>query len=119
LNVSVRWLTAVVGVVGLALLLPAAGSADHIVTAATIDARLKARKSTDFWIAGNDRLNGGPGADRLVGGAGTNAYDAGPGADTVDARNGKRELVRCGSGRDTARVDRSDRVRDCEVVRRP
>jgi RTX calcium-binding nonapeptide repeat (4 copies) len=69
--------------------------------------------------AGNDRLTGGAGADTLVGGPGINAYDAGPGADFVEARNGKRELVRCGSGRDRARVDRQDRVRDCERVSRP
>jgi hypothetical protein len=69
--------------------------------------------------SGNDRLTGGAGADTLVGGRGVNAYDAGPGSDFVDARNGKRELVRCGGGRDRARVDRRDRVRDCERVSRP
>jgi hypothetical protein len=68
---------------------------------------------------GDDRLTGGAGADTLVGGPGVNAYDAGPGADLVDARNGKRELVRCGAGRDRAKVDRNDRVRDCELVSRP
>ena len=72
-----------------------------------------------FGDAGNDRLTGGSGRDRLVGGPGVNAYDAGPGRDFVHARNGRRELVRCGSGRDTARVDRRDRVRSCERVRRP
>jgi Ca2+-binding RTX toxin-like protein len=69
--------------------------------------------------AGQDRLTGGRGADLLVGGSGLNAYDAGPGRDVVQARNGKRELVRCGSGRDRARVDRRDRVRACERVSRP
>lgn len=69
--------------------------------------------------AGADRLTGGRGADLLVGGPGLNAYDAGPGADQVDARNGLRELVRCGSGRDRARVDRRDRVSGCERVIRP
>jgi Ca2+-binding RTX toxin-like protein len=68
---------------------------------------------------GQDRLTGGRGADLLVGGSGVNAYDAGPGRDVVEARNGKRELIRCGSGRDRARVDRRDRVRDCERVSRP
>jgi hypothetical protein len=37
---------------------------------------------------------------------------------TVDARL-KRELVRCGPGSDSARVDRRDRVRGCERVSRP
>jgi hypothetical protein len=68
---------------------------------------------------GSDRITGGRGNDTLVGGPGVNAYDAGPGRDFVDARNGKRELVRCGSGRDRARVDRRDRVRGCERVSRP
>ena len=68
---------------------------------------------------GHDSLTGGSGRDRLIGGRGVNLYSAGPGRDFVDARNGRRELVRCGSGRDTARVDRRDRVRSCERVRRP
>jgi hypothetical protein len=68
---------------------------------------------------GYDLLTGGPGDDRLVGGPGANAYDAGPGRDFVDARNGRRELVRCGSGRDRARLDKSDRARSCERVSRP
>jgi Ca2+-binding RTX toxin-like protein len=68
---------------------------------------------------GSDRLTGGRGDDTLFGGPGVNHYDAGPGKDVVDARNGQRELVRCGSGRDQARVDRSDRVVGCEVVSRP
>lgn len=68
---------------------------------------------------GNDRLAGGAGDDRLVGGAGRNVYSAGPGSDRILARNGVRDLIDCGSGRDTARVDRHDRVRACESVSRP
>jgi Ca2+-binding RTX toxin-like protein len=76
---------------------------------------------------GNDRSSGGPGADRLLGGAGNdrlrggpgrNRYAAGAGKDTVDARNHRRERVDCGPGRDSASVDRSDRVRRCERIRR-
>jgi Ca2+-binding RTX toxin-like protein len=59
---------------------------------------------------GNDVLDGGPGADRLFGG---------PGNDTLRARDGRRDLVDCGPGRDTAVVDRIDRVSGCELVRRP
>ncbi len=65
---------------------------------------------------GHDRLTGGTGADSLVGGSGVNRYDAGAGNDVVDAANGRAELVSCGSGHDRARVDRSDRVRNCERV---
>jgi Ca2+-binding RTX toxin-like protein len=63
-------------------------------------------------------LTGGRGADELVGGAGVNRYDAGAGNDVVNAANRRAELVSCGSGRDRAVVDRSDRVRGCERVER-
>jgi hypothetical protein len=58
---------------------------------------------------GNDTVNGGPGHDRLFGG---------PGRDTLSARDGLRDSVDCGPGRDTATIDRSDRVSGCEVVKR-
>jgi Tol biopolymer transport system component len=67
---------------------------------------------------GRDTLNGGAGNDRLVGGSGANRYSGGPGNDTLSAANRLRETVDCGSGRDTATVDRRDRVRGCERVRR-
>lgn len=68
---------------------------------------------------GHDRLTGGKGADRLLGGPGVNAYDAGAGRDFVDARNGAAETVRCGPGRDRARVDRGDELSSCETAARP
>lgn len=67
---------------------------------------------------GFDRLTGGRGADTLVGGPGVNRFDAGAGNDVIEARNGRAELVSCGSGRDRARVDRRDKVRRCERVKR-
>ena len=71
-----------------------------------------------FGGAGRDRLTGGPGADTLVGGPGANRYDAGAGDDVIKAANGRAELVSCGGGRDRARVDGSDKVRNCERVTR-
>jgi Ca2+-binding RTX toxin-like protein len=68
--------------------------------------------------AGSDRLTGGSGNDVLIGGSGVNVYDAGRGNDVVHAVNGRRETVRCGPGRDLARVDRRDRVIGCERVKR-
>ena len=68
--------------------------------------------------SGNDTLAGGSGNDTLTGGRGRNGYAAGSGNDTVNARNRQRERVDCGPGRDKASVDRSDRVRRCERVRR-
>ena len=67
---------------------------------------------------GNDTLTGGAGNDTLTGGKGTNSYKAGAGKDKVSARNGKRETVDCGAGKDTATVDKRDRVRGCEKVKR-
>jgi RTX calcium-binding nonapeptide repeat (4 copies) len=68
--------------------------------------------------AGDDVLDGGGGNDRLTGGPGVNRYAAGRGRDVVNARNGRRERVDCGPGRDRAVVDRRDVVRRCERVRR-
>jgi Ca2+-binding RTX toxin-like protein len=65
---------------------------------------------------GNDTLTGGPGSDRLVGGPGVDSLDGGTGDDTIDARDGTPEVVVCGPGRDTARVDRRDRAVGCERV---
>jgi Ca2+-binding RTX toxin-like protein len=60
-------------------------------------------------LAGNDLLDGGRGADRLDGGSGN---------DTLAARDGTRDTVACGPGRDKATVDSLDRVSGCETVRR-
>ena len=69
--------------------------------------------------AGNDRLSGGAGNDTLSGGSGTDRISGGAGRDRINARDGRRERIGCGPGRDRATVDRRDIVsRDCEVVRR-
>jgi Ca2+-binding RTX toxin-like protein len=69
---------------------------------------------------GNDRLLGGAGSDRLDGGKGRDGLVGGRGNDSLAARDRKRETVNCGSGRrDSATVDRMDRVRGCERVKRP
>lgn len=76
---------------------------------------------------GPDTLDGGKGDDRLTGdaagakprGAAVNRYKGGPGNDRILARNGKRETIDCGTGtRDVATVDRVDKVKGCERVRR-
>ena len=68
---------------------------------------------------GNDKLSGGVGNDRLSGGKGKNRYSGGAGADVISAANGRGgEKVNCGSGRDRAVVDRTDRVSGCERVMR-
>lgn len=68
---------------------------------------------------GNDRLSGQGGNDTLSGGAGVDRFSGGAGADRIGARDGRRETISCGTGRDTVTADRSDRIaRDCERVSR-
>ncbi len=63
---------------------------------------------------GNDVLVGGSGDDVLVGGPGRDDLRGGPGADVLRARDGARDLLRCGPGRDRAESDPRDRVAtDC------
>jgi hypothetical protein len=69
--------------------------------------------------AGNDKLYGDGGNDSLVGSAGRDSMFGGTGNDSLSAADGARDLVDCGSGRDTAVVDRFDVARGCErVIRR-
>jgi Ca2+-binding RTX toxin-like protein len=73
---------------------------------------------------GADRLSGGAGADRIVEAprsyalgslfTGSNRLSGGAGADVLDAANGRRDIVRCGSGRDRVSADREDRLIGCE-----
>jgi Ca2+-binding RTX toxin-like protein len=74
---------------------------------------------------GNDVLSGGPGNDELHGSLGNDRLDGGPGRDEIEAdegrdyviaADGRRDTVNCGPGRDSARVDRFDRVIGCERV---
>jgi hypothetical protein len=81
-----------------------------------------------FGGTGNDSLNGGPARDRLSGGAGNDTVNAAFGADLVlggagrDAINvataGPRARVSCGSGRDTVRLNASERSRASSCERR-
>jgi Ca2+-binding RTX toxin-like protein len=57
--------------------------------------------------AGDDRVDGGTGRDRLFGRGGD---------DLIDARDTERDVVYCGTGRDTVRADRADLLRGCERV---
>ena len=68
--------------------------------------------------AGKDKLNGGAGNDKLNGGASKNSYSAGAGNDSIAAANGQKETVDCGKGKDTVRVDKTDKVKGCEKVKR-
>ena len=43
--------------------------------------------------------------------------NSGAGADTINVRDGKRDTVRCGPGKDKVRADKRDRLHGCERVR--
>jgi len=68
---------------------------------------------------GDDRLGGGSGNDRIAGGPGRDVITGSAGNDRILARDGNRDRIDCGSGRDSVRADASDSVaRNCERVRR-
>jgi hypothetical protein len=78
-------------------------------------------------LAGADMIDGGPGDDYLSGGGGNDTITGGPGLDTIvggsgndiiRARDGDRDRIDCGSGKDIAIVDSRDSVRNCEKVER-
>jgi hypothetical protein len=98
------------------------GTGDDRLTGGTGNDRLDGGSGSDRLDGGtgNDRLTGGAGNDRLTGGSGRDRLDGGAGNDVLDARDGRGgDVVRCGSGRDKALIDRGDRVsRDCESLRR-
>ena len=81
--------------------------ADRIVGGAGYD-RLTGKE-------GDDVLRGGPGRDRLRGGPGSDVMDGGTGPDLLDSRDGRRDHLDGGSGRDKGRWDAGlDRVRSVE-----
>ncbi len=89
------------------------------------DDQLSGRGGRDVLVGGpgSDRLAGGTGADRLTDaptayvfglGSGSNRVSGGAGADVVDVANARRDVVRCGTGRDRVSADRYDRLHGCE-----
>ena len=77
------------------------------------------RADTIDGRGGNDTIKAFAGSDVLTGGTGVDRITAGAGDDRVRVRDGRRDLVDCGPGRDIVVVDPVDAVRRCEVVRRP
>jgi hypothetical protein len=77
--------------------------------------------------AGNDRISGGGGADKLYGDAGNDSVNGGlgrdslfggAGNDTIQAKDGARDTIDCGAGKDRVAADKTDVVKRCESVRR-
>ncbi len=68
-----------------------------------------------FGYRGADVLLGGVGNDVIVGGLGNDQLFGGPGNDRLNSRDGLRDRVDCGNGRDTVIRDLRDVVaRNCE-----
>jgi Ca2+-binding RTX toxin-like protein len=69
--------------------------------------------------AGNDFVEGGRGRDKVWAGPGQDVVRGASGNDLVVARDGFRDRINCGPGRDKVYADGKDRVaRSCEQVRR-
>jgi Ca2+-binding RTX toxin-like protein len=95
--------------------------ADRLVGTSASDSLLGlGGADTILGLAGNDFLDGGAGNDTLVGGPGQDTLFGRGGNDVLSVRDGQRDRVSCGPGRDRVIADRTDVVaRDCEhVVRR-
>jgi Ca2+-binding RTX toxin-like protein len=70
--------------------------------------------------AGDDKINAGNGNDTITPGPGKDSANGNGGNDTISARDGARDAIDCGAGRDKVTADRSDTVKaNCEHVTRP
>lgn len=102
---------------------PPAGARPRTTTVQTGTARRDVLRGTEGkdvlrGLGGNDRLYGLGGDDVLFAGRGRDRVFGGPGADVMYARDGFRDTITCGAGRDLVHGDRADRIaRDCELVR--
>src|SRR5215211_2023463 len=106
------------------------GSGSDRITAADDNATIVGGSGNDMIMGGggNMTVRGGPGRDRIRTGAGDDHVRGGTGADRiatgagddrVNVRDGRRDRVNCGRGRDVAIADLIDRLAGCEVVRLP
>jgi len=64
--------------------------------------------------AGRDTLIGTAGYDFIAGGGGNDVIEGGRKSDLIETRDRSKDLVDCGSGRDTLLRDRRDRANACE-----
>lgn len=96
------------------------GAGDDVVDGGRGPDNLKGQRGADRFRgdSGQDDIRGNGGRDVLNGGAGRDRLLAGRDRDLIRAADGTRDVVRCGRGRDRAIVDRRDRVRGCERVKR-
>ncbi|HSD77672.1 MAG TPA: hypothetical protein VLA98_09715, partial [Solirubrobacteraceae bacterium] len=89
---------------------------DDVVTNATdIPSILNGEQGNDTLTGGSaaDTLNGDGGIDTLDGGAGDDVIET-DGHDAATGYGGERDIVTCGPGNDTAKIDRKDTVDDVQ-----
>jgi Tol biopolymer transport system component len=93
------------------------GGSDYLYGDSGTD-RLHGEEGDDVLSGGrgDDQLWGDAGGDFLRGGPGVDQFYAGYGNDVIDARDGVRDHVYCGEGKDIVKADLRDVVSDCEVV---
>jgi hypothetical protein len=95
-----------------------AGDGENVIEAQWGDDDIRSGSGPDLiWGGdGNDTIRSGAGSDSIDPGPGRDTVYAGTGADHVIANDGQRDVIDCGPGDDSARVDRVDVVRNCEHV---
>lgn len=76
--------------------------------------RTKSAVGTIDGGAGRDTLIGTGGYDFIAGGGGDDVIEGGRKSDLIETRDRSKDLVDCGSGRDTLIRDRRDRANACE-----
>jgi hypothetical protein len=100
---------------------PAGATGDgEVAVASVVGGRLRGTAGRDFLCGGAavDVVEAGAGNDRAVGLGGVDRLRGGAGNDVLDARDGNRDLVDGGPGKDVALVDAKDVVKRVERVRR-
>ena len=93
-----------------------------VVRTTVLGCTMRGREGADVLVGSvrADVICGLDGNDRIRPAAGRDAVYAGPGNDVVSSRDGTRDRIVCGSGRDAVTADRVDWVApDCERVTRP
>ncbi len=93
------------------------GSNVHLLSGAVQRGRLATLPSWGVHPTGDScTIEGTIHADRLTGTKGADVICGGGGNDVIFARDGKRDVIDGGPGRDTAYVDKGDVVRHVEKV---
>ena len=97
------------------------GSSNDVISAGSSGDRVAGDQGNDRinGNSGSDSLSGNSGNDRITGSSGLDRLSGNSGNDRISARDGRRDRVNCGRGRDSVVADRADRVApSCELVRR-